>query len=185
LQFLAKRQEPDGAWTPLWFGNQFAPDESNRTYGTSRVLLALLSTIGHNAELPKSRFAAGLHWLLRSQNTDGGWGGQSDVPSSIEETALAIESLCACISKHSLLLPYSKLLSDSDHAATLSAIRSGLHWLTTATRAGTDYPASPIGFYFAKLWYFEKLYPLVYTVAALNRAHSISTMLFPEHSNPN
>lgn len=185
LHFLSKRQEPDGAWTPLWFGNQFASDESNRTYGTSRVLLALLCTVGHDAELPKSQFEAGLHWLLRSQNPDGGWGGQSDVPSSIEETALAIEALSACISKHSSLLPISKQLSDSDHATTLTAIRSGLHWLGTATRTGTDFPASPIGFYFAKLWYYEKLYPLVYTVAALNRAHSISTMLFPEHSNQN
>ena len=29
---------------------------------------------------------------------------------------------------------------------------------------------SPIGFYFAKLWYFERLYPLIFTVAALGRA---------------
>ncbi|MBM3965848.1 MAG: squalene--hopene cyclase [Planctomycetes bacterium] len=184
LQFLSKRQEPEGAWTPLWFGNQFAPDESNRTYGTTRVLLALLCTIGHDAELPRNQFTAGLTWVLRSQNPDGGWGGEYDVPSSIEETALAIESLTACISKHASISG-SKLLSDSDHDATLSAIRSGLQWLFDATQAGTAFPASPIGFYFAKLWYFEKLYPLVYTVAALNRAHSISTALFPEHSNRN
>jgi squalene-hopene/tetraprenyl-beta-curcumene cyclase len=29
---------------------------------------------------------------------------------------------------------------------------------------------SPIGFYFAKLWYYEKLYPIIFTVAALGRA---------------
>ena len=39
----------------------------------------------------------------------------------------------------------------------------GRHWLTT--RAAFE-PA-PIGLYFAKLWYFEKLYPLIFTVAAL------------------
>jgi len=178
LNFLSKRQEPDGAWTPLWFGNQFATDESNRTYGTSRVLLALLGTIDHPAELPRAQFTAGLKWLLQAQNPDSGWGGESNVPSSIEETALAIESLTACISTHATLLPGTTLLSDSDHAATVSAIKSGLSWLFSATRAGTEFPASPIGFYFAKLWYFEKLYPLVYTVAALNRAHSISTTLF-------
>jgi len=27
---------------------------------------------------------------------------------------------------------------------------------------------SPIGFYFAKLWYFEKLYPMIATVGALS-----------------
>ena len=34
---------------------------------------------------------------------------------------------------------------------------------------GTHFPPSPIGFYFANLWYFEKLYPVIYTVAALTR----------------
>ena len=29
---------------------------------------------------------------------------------------------------------------------------------------------APIGFYFAKLWYFEALYPLIFTVAALRKA---------------
>ena len=35
---------------------------------------------------------------------------------------------------------------------------------------GTFTDPSPIGFYFAKLWYFEKLYPIIFTVAALGRA---------------
>ena len=39
----------------------------------------------------------------------------------------------------------------------------GRQWLLT--RAAFE-PA-PIGLYFAKLWYFEKLYPLIFTVAAL------------------
>jgi squalene-hopene/tetraprenyl-beta-curcumene cyclase len=29
---------------------------------------------------------------------------------------------------------------------------------------------TPIGFYFARLWYYEKLYPIIFTVAALGRA---------------
>jgi squalene-hopene/tetraprenyl-beta-curcumene cyclase len=28
---------------------------------------------------------------------------------------------------------------------------------------------SPIGFYFAKLWYYEELYPVIFTVGALQR----------------
>ena len=39
----------------------------------------------------------------------------------------------------------------------------GRQWLLTRDAVG---PA-PIGLYFAKLWYFEKLYPLIFTVAAL------------------
>jgi len=41
LRFLHRTQRPDGAWAPLWFGNQLAPGDENLTYGTSRVLLAL------------------------------------------------------------------------------------------------------------------------------------------------
>lgn len=45
-----------------------------------------------------------------------------------------------------------------------------MQWLIDRTAGGTRFPPSPIGFYFAKLWYFEQLYPVVYTVAALARA---------------
>ena len=34
---------------------------------------------------------------------------------------------------------------------------------------------SPIGFYFAKLWYYENLYPLTYTVSALGSAWILPT----------
>ncbi|MDB5171749.1 MAG: shc 2, partial [Phycisphaerales bacterium] len=40
IAYLIRTQHPDGAWTPLWFGNQHAPDDVNPTYGTSRVLRA-------------------------------------------------------------------------------------------------------------------------------------------------
>ena len=33
-------------------------------------------------------------------------------------------------------------------------------------------PASPIGFYFAKLWYYERLYPIVLVTEALERLQS-------------
>jgi squalene-hopene/tetraprenyl-beta-curcumene cyclase len=172
--FLSNRQEASGAWTPLWFGNQFAADESNRTYGTSRVLLALLSMEGHPSEMPRTQLQAGLRWLLRAQNPNGGWGGEPETPSSIEETALAIETLSACVHSHC----NSNLWPRSDVAGMLRAIRAGLSWLYHATDGGREFPASPIGFYFAKLWYFEQLYPLVYTVTALNRAEMISAKLF-------
>jgi squalene-hopene/tetraprenyl-beta-curcumene cyclase len=45
--------------------------------------------------------------------------------------------------------------------------------LASATRTGTHSPPSPIGFYFANLWYFEKLYPVIYTVAALTRVANL------------
>ena len=39
----------------------------------------------------------------------------------------------------------------------------GRQWLTTRTA----FEPAPIGLYFARLWYFEQLYPLIFTVAAL------------------
>ena len=46
----------------------------------------------------------------------------------------------------------------------------GLRWLVEAVEQQRVTETSPIGFYFAKLWYYEKLYPLTFAVAALRRA---------------
>ena len=50
------------------------------------------------------------------------------------------------------------------------AVTLGVSWLSDATSNGSDFPAAPIGLYFASLWYSERLYPLIFTVAALERA---------------
>jgi squalene-hopene/tetraprenyl-beta-curcumene cyclase len=105
-------------------------------------------------ELARTMLRNGYRWLYKNQNPDGGWGGGLRTPSSIEETALAVGALAGD--------PRSK--DDS------AAIEKGLEWLIEATHNGTQFPASPIGFYFAKLWYFERIYPLVWTVEAINRA---------------
>lgn len=41
--------------------------------------------------------------------------------------------------------------------------------LLEVTAEGRAFPASPIGLYFASLWYSEKLYPLIFTVEGLKR----------------
>ena len=58
-------------------------------YGTSRVLAAYRD-LGL-ADAPECR--RGVSYLLSVQNADGGWGGAKDCPSSVEETALAVEVL--------------------------------------------------------------------------------------------
>jgi squalene-hopene/tetraprenyl-beta-curcumene cyclase len=43
----------------------------------------------------------------------------------------------------------------------------------TATGEGRDLEPSPIGFYFAKLWYYEDLYPVVMGLAGLAAARRL------------
>jgi squalene-hopene/tetraprenyl-beta-curcumene cyclase len=148
LKYLSEVQRLDGSWLPLWFGNQHAPDEENPTYGTSRVLAAYRDLDLMTSD-PAQR---GIAWLMTAQNADGGWGGTANTPSSIEETALAVE-----------------VLLDAGEAAQ-AAVGRGLAWLIERIESGGLTQATPIGFYFAKLWYFEKLYPLIFSVAALGRA---------------
>jgi squalene-hopene/tetraprenyl-beta-curcumene cyclase len=54
--------------------------------------------------------------------------------------------------------------------AIVDALCRGLEWLVCRVERGEHRQAAPIGLYFAKLWYYEELYPLTFTVAALGRA---------------
>ncbi|HEY1189895.1 MAG TPA: prenyltransferase/squalene oxidase repeat-containing protein [Gemmata sp.] len=155
LAYLGKQQRPDGSWLPLWFGNQHAPDDINPVYGTARVLAAYRDL--NMKDAPECR--RGVEFLLAVQNADGGWGGTKDCPSSAEETALAVEVLL--------------------ELAPRDAVQRGVAWLVEAVESGRFRDPSPIGFYFAKLWYFEKLYPIIFTVAALGRAARFTSSAVP------
>jgi len=89
--------------------------------------------------------------LCESQNSDGGWGGMKGAPSSVEETALATEIVVSI-------------------AAESIISENGLNWLMHRIEEHSIQETTPIGFYFAKLWYYEKLYPLIFTVSALKSA---------------
>lgn len=145
--YLARQQRTDGAWLPLWFGNQHVQDDENPTYGTAKVLAAYRD-LGRWSD-PAAQ--AGWRWLLANQNADGGWGGCRGAPSSVEETSLAAE-----------------ILADAGNDAE-SAREAAAAWLADRIETSDWTTPTPIGFYFAKLWYYEKMYPLVFAVAALGR----------------
>jgi squalene-hopene/tetraprenyl-beta-curcumene cyclase len=84
-------------------------------------------------------------FLLSAQRADGGWGGAEGVIPTIEETALAVRALAE--------------VQDGRAAAS-----RGVRWLIDHVDM-LDSPA-PIGLYFASLWYYERLYPLVFAASA-------------------
>jgi hypothetical protein len=53
---------------------------------------------------------------------------------------------------------------------SVDSLRRGIQWLVAAVESDRWTEPSPIGFYFAKLWYHERLYPIIFTVAALGQA---------------
>jgi squalene-hopene/tetraprenyl-beta-curcumene cyclase len=154
VSFLAKTQRDDGSWLPLWFGNQHAPDDINPTYGTARVVLGLQELAPRHVSLSARMLEKARQWLVHAQNPDGSWGGFPKGSPSVEETALAVEALAS-------------LPCNGDTAAAVSA---GVGWLMEKVESDDWRRPSPIGFYFAKLWYYERLYPMIFTVAALARA---------------
>ncbi len=148
LGFLSRTQAADGTWSPLWFGNQAAPDGANRTYGTALVLRALHSRSDNGVDRMRLR---AVEWLAAAQNADGGWGGDRGLGASVEETALAVAALPGT------MFP--------------EAAARGLAWLERAWSATPPPCPSPIGLYFAKLWYSERLYPAIFTLRTFS-SHS-------------
>ena len=195
-RFLERSQRADGSWLPLWFGNQDLPDENNPIYGTARVLLAYEmrnstanTVLGGISTLARDR---GMAYLLANQNRDGGWGGGPSVSkwmggrgipcrenrvSSIEETALALEALAQLRNdaqelsgdqgvKNSLICDKTAETVAGGNDPCLGAIIRGIEFLLQGVRDEHHHVPWPIGFYFAKLWYHERLYPLIFATAA-------------------
>jgi squalene-hopene/tetraprenyl-beta-curcumene cyclase len=163
--YLAKQQRDDGSWLPLWFGNQDRPSEDNPVYGTGRVLRCF-SDCNRTAN---ESFTRGQAFLFSLQNPDGGWGGgpsigypsrsmePGNVCSTIEETAIALDGIMGQI----------------DTTSHSDSIMHALAWLSAAVLAGDHQTSQPIGFYFARLWYHERLYPLVFSLSALKKGLEI------------
>jgi squalene-hopene/tetraprenyl-beta-curcumene cyclase len=53
------------------------------------------------------------------------------------------------------------------HDSLDANLKLGFSWLAHRTDEGTVFPPTPIGFYFASLWYFEELYPVLFAVSAV------------------
>ena len=155
VAYLVRTQRSDGSWAPLWFGSQHATGELNLTYGTARVVAALGVDGLRDPEEVRTARDRGLAWLVGAQQPDGGWGGGPGAPASVEETGVALQALAGA----------------RDAGGPIEAATArGVAWLIAATDEGRAAPPSPIGLYFARLWYYEELYPLVFALSGLRRA---------------
>lgn len=167
MTYLAAQQQANGSWLPLWFGNQYDPAEVNAIYGTSRVLRALEEAMAWASEDPglQRLHKGGIQWLIKQQHPNGSWGGLTAEQGSIEETALALDALANTLHEH----------TQKTGPALRGAVNNGVTWLLNQTCEGASFRPAPLGFYFAKLWYYEQLYPIILTSSALNRVWRISS----------
>lgn len=106
-QWLLSQQLPEGCWVDGWC--------TRYIYGTVTVLEGLLK-LGFLITADK-RTANAVDWLIKEQNSDGGWGenwsgGRST--STCEHTGLAVYGLC---------------LASTGDARALKAIETGMNWL--------------------------------------------------------
>jgi hypothetical protein len=74
---------------------------------------------------------------------------------SVEESALAITAL-------------APLVAPSQGASR--AVSAGLSWLSAAVEQDAHRQPAVVGFYLSRLWYHERLYPLVFAAGAFSRA---------------
>ena len=146
LAWLETHQAEDGSWTPLWFGDQDSDDEASPVYGTATALdyLAQLS-------FSSTMTQRGIEFLLQSQNEDGGWGGKKGVESKATLTGKALSALAG--------------YADTPKAAMERAV----DYLLKRHEEGTLLKNEPIGLYFARLWYSEELYPLIFVLDGLKK----------------
>ena len=161
ITYLEKYQHKNGFWLPLWFGNQHTGDHTNPVYGTARVVSylneALETPLGIEYKIILNlMIERGCRYLASVQNGDKSWGGAKDIHGSIEETSLAITAL----------------IKNGYREECISA----LGWLDEKIKS-EGMIASPIGLYFASLWYDEELYPSTAYVECLG---TVSEMMISE-----
>ncbi|MFA6929816.1 MAG: prenyltransferase/squalene oxidase repeat-containing protein [Lentisphaeria bacterium] len=142
LRYLEAQQDPDGAFLPLWFGDQQAPDLQAPVYGTAVVLENL-----QGMTLPWLLNAR--DFLLEQQLASGAWGCMASQCPKVIFTARAIAALA----------PFPE---------ARQALQRGLAFLQAYLEGRRALPAEPVGLYFSQLWYSEKLYPEIFLVQALD-----------------
>lgn len=151
--YLVAAQNPDGGWGGGESRTAWLPNAAN--WGDDRDI-----RMENGPDSQKNLPAAGL-----------------SISSSVEETAVAVEGLATFL----LATPEEMgrehrakgNLTASGNPSYRSAILRGLEFLCEAVEHDLHRDPWPIGFYFAKLWYHERLYATVFSIAAIGTSLSV------------
>ena len=173
VRFLETEQRDDGSFIPLWFGNEHHEVGNNPVYGTAQVLMACVEL----GRLDSEMAIRAVRWLASAQHSGGGWG-PPRAPldySSAEKDGFrawrANESLAKFTSVEETALAVTALLPlATTHHAAGRAVSNGLAWLAAAVEQDAHRQAAVIGFYPGRLWYHERLHPLLCAARALSQA---------------
>lgn len=149
VRYLVACQSEQGAWLPLWFGSQGHPARQNPVFGTARVVQGLSAWSGGDAATERA-LARARDWLIAAQDTTGGWGSDVGILPTIEETGMALAALAG---------------SEGCEQAQARAVA----WLARHVGVAETPAAAPIGLYFARLWYSERLYPWIFALEGCTR----------------
>lgn len=147
IAFLKRHQNPDGSWG-----------------GGKSICYPPQSDSVQVPELRRSQPAVSTEQHFSAPNGNATPFSQVGSPSlsvnlahsgtgTLEETAVVLEALISCSGK--------TIQDDS--------IMKGIKWVCDAVDGDYHRVSQPIGFYFAKLWYHEKQYPLAFSLAALRK----------------
>jgi squalene-hopene/tetraprenyl-beta-curcumene cyclase len=173
-QFLESQQGDDGSFNPIWFGNEHQAEDKNPVMGTAQVLAACAAL--QRLDTDVAQLAAA--WLAAAQHSDGGWGPpRAPVDYSDPEKEVGLRSwrendvLAKFCSVEETSAAVSALLPMAQKSAALERnVSRGLVWLTNAVEQDAQRQPAIIGFYFSRIWYYERLYPLAFAAGALSRA---------------
>ena len=144
LRYLHKVQRDDGAYIPLWFGDQDAQSKEAPVYGSAVVLEHLQGIDQPAAQEILQKTAT---FLLAAQHPTGGWGSLESQHDLVTVTARCVTAL----------QPYPE---------AQDAIERAWEFLRPFAEHPETIPPEPIGLYFAHLWYSEELYGPVFLMSA-------------------
>ena len=140
IRYLKSVRREDGAFIPLWFGDQQSPTKEAPIYGSAVVL-------EHLAGLDEPFLEKTKAFLLAQQHSTGGWGSTETPHDDVTVTARVVAAL----------KPYPE---------AQTAVSRAREFLRPFAENPETIPPEPIGLYFAHLWYSEELYGPIFLLGA-------------------